>query len=321
MNIFFLHVDPVVAAQFQHDKHVVKMCLETAQILCTVYDRFGLRGPYKATHPRHPSVLWAGDSLGHYRWLVRHGLALCQEYTHRFGKRHASQSVIEAVELPPVGIADNGFVPPYPAMPAEFIVENDSLASYRAYYLDRKINQSRWTRRSEPPFVKDHIMAKKAKKTETQSAETPTAETPTAETPTAEKSPVPSGISLQSVITVLSEKNPKREGSKARSVFAQYITGDTVAATLERCGELKSYAGACMAYDASHGFISISGYDPKAPKARPVSEKKAKKVEATNAAAAALAADAANPESSAGLGAAEAGEAKADAGAEEEAMS
>ena len=32
MNIFILDRDPVLAAQYQCDKHVVKMVLETAQI-------------------------------------------------------------------------------------------------------------------------------------------------------------------------------------------------------------------------------------------------------------------------------------------------
>ena len=52
MNIFYLDPDPVAAAQMQCDKHVVKMALETAQILSTV-----LGGPYKPTHAKHPSVL------------------------------------------------------------------------------------------------------------------------------------------------------------------------------------------------------------------------------------------------------------------------
>ena len=36
MNIFYLDKDPVVAAQMSCDKHVVKMILESAQMLCTV---------------------------------------------------------------------------------------------------------------------------------------------------------------------------------------------------------------------------------------------------------------------------------------------
>ena len=37
MNIFYLHKDPVIAAEMSCDKHVVKMILESAQLLCTVH--------------------------------------------------------------------------------------------------------------------------------------------------------------------------------------------------------------------------------------------------------------------------------------------
>lgn len=36
MNIFVLDLDPVKCAEYHCDKHVIKMTLETAQILCTV---------------------------------------------------------------------------------------------------------------------------------------------------------------------------------------------------------------------------------------------------------------------------------------------
>lgn len=41
MNIFVLSEGPVEAARMQCDKHVVKMIVETAQMLCTVG-----HGPY-----------------------------------------------------------------------------------------------------------------------------------------------------------------------------------------------------------------------------------------------------------------------------------
>ena len=37
MNIFFLHPDPLTAAEMHCDKHCVKMILETAQMLCTAH--------------------------------------------------------------------------------------------------------------------------------------------------------------------------------------------------------------------------------------------------------------------------------------------
>ena len=35
MNIFYVDRDPVKAAQMMCDKHIVKMILESAQMLCT----------------------------------------------------------------------------------------------------------------------------------------------------------------------------------------------------------------------------------------------------------------------------------------------
>jgi len=41
MNIFYLHSDPVKAAKVQYNKHVVKMILESAQMLCTAHHHYG----------------------------------------------------------------------------------------------------------------------------------------------------------------------------------------------------------------------------------------------------------------------------------------
>ena len=40
MNIFYLDSDPVKAAQIQYNKHVVKMILESAQMLCTAHHHY-----------------------------------------------------------------------------------------------------------------------------------------------------------------------------------------------------------------------------------------------------------------------------------------
>lgn len=92
MNIFVLDYDPIKAAKFQCDKHVVKMPLESAQILCSTFDP--KIAPYKRTHYNHPCSIWARKSKKNYLWLIKHGLALCKEYTYRYGKNHKSKEVI-----------------------------------------------------------------------------------------------------------------------------------------------------------------------------------------------------------------------------------
>ena len=47
MNIFYLDSDPVKAAQIQYNKHVVKMILESAQMLCTAHHHYAESLEYK----------------------------------------------------------------------------------------------------------------------------------------------------------------------------------------------------------------------------------------------------------------------------------
>lgn len=92
MNIFILSKDPIIAAQMQCDKHVVKMILETAQLLCSPFEKG--EAPYKRSHFNHPSAIWTRENKSNYEWLITHGLALCEEYTFRYGKEHKSKQVI-----------------------------------------------------------------------------------------------------------------------------------------------------------------------------------------------------------------------------------
>ena len=97
MNIFYLDRHPIKAAQMMCDKHVVKMILESAQILSTAHrvldgddyaDRYGL---YKIAHKNHPSTIWARSGGLNYLWLYDHMRGLMQEYTYRYGKIHATE--------------------------------------------------------------------------------------------------------------------------------------------------------------------------------------------------------------------------------------
>jgi hypothetical protein len=60
MNIFLLDSNIKKCAQYHCDKHVVKMILESAQILSTVLRLNGVDQGYKTTHANHPCTLWAG---------------------------------------------------------------------------------------------------------------------------------------------------------------------------------------------------------------------------------------------------------------------
>lgn len=144
MNIFVLSLDPVEAACMQCDKHVVKMSLETAQILCTAG-----QGAYLPTHKNHPCTVWARHSSDNFQWLSKHGLSLCEEYTYRYGKRHKTQDVLIHVE-PPSMFPAVGLTPFAQAMP-EHLRDDNVVAAYRNYY-HTKASFARWTRRAPPTW-------------------------------------------------------------------------------------------------------------------------------------------------------------------------
>ena len=92
MNIFYLHRDPKKAARYQYNKHVVKMILESAQMLCTAHHHYDedTDVPYKKAHYNHPSTKWVRQSDEHYDWLYNHMLELGNEYTKRYSREHLS---------------------------------------------------------------------------------------------------------------------------------------------------------------------------------------------------------------------------------------
>lgn len=182
MNIFVLDTDPKLAAQAHCDRHVVKMILETAQILSTVWfkltpvgARYGVPPEaYKPTHHSHPCVLWASMSETNYRWLWRLGSELCAEYAHRYGRRHKTADVLNALSDPPHSIreiTDGRAVDGEPSafvlcMPEEFSADYWPLADgrgfnfrdaavgcYREYYLGAKAHLLTYTNREPPTWV------------------------------------------------------------------------------------------------------------------------------------------------------------------------
>lgn len=93
MNIFVVEENPLDAAQALVDKHVVKMVLETTQMISTVARARAYTAPYKSTHAKHPCTIWASSHPSNMRWLFDHGFELCREYSRRYnGRIHASET-------------------------------------------------------------------------------------------------------------------------------------------------------------------------------------------------------------------------------------
>ena len=141
MNIFYLDSDPVKAAQVQYNKHVVKMILESAQMLCTAHHHYdnGHNVPYKKAHYNHPSTIWCRQNASQYMWLYDHMIALGKEYTKRYKKTHLTITKCAEVlkQLPPT-IPETIFTEPPQCMPDQYKVIGDSLSAYWNYYEQEK---------------------------------------------------------------------------------------------------------------------------------------------------------------------------------------
>ena len=110
MNIFVTHPSPIQSARNLPDKHIVKMPLETCQMLAIIYSDwyFGVGKlykadgtPYRTAHGafrNHPCTQWAAKNPYNLAWLIRHGYALCAEYTARYDKVHTCLDVISQSE-------------------------------------------------------------------------------------------------------------------------------------------------------------------------------------------------------------------------------
>jgi hypothetical protein len=146
---------PSICAVMHVDRHVVKMVLETCQILCSVHllVESSYVPPYKLTHKNHPCNVWARSSSENYRWLCELGLELCKEYTYRYGRVHKCQKYIEAMCENTPSLPLVGWTEPAQAMPYEYKSKDDVIESYRAYYFFEKYDLFTWKNRDTPDWI------------------------------------------------------------------------------------------------------------------------------------------------------------------------
>src|ERR1700744_5095204 len=159
MNIFAVDSDPVLCAQALDDKRLLKMILETAQILSSALSNLGYwkSNLYRPTHVNHPCVQWAGASRRNFDWLVLYGIALGQEYKHRFGRFHRSVSVVmnasERFKDCPLDALSMTPFPNCTGWKGRSVQD-----AYRAYLsVDKWTETSRWTKRSKPEWYNKYL--------------------------------------------------------------------------------------------------------------------------------------------------------------------
>lgn len=162
MNIFVLDENPIRAAEMMCDKHVPKMVVETAQMMASALRRHGVTDermpltksgtPYKGGYQHHPCTVWAGDSYTNFDWLTSHGIALCTEYTFRFGKKHACEDAIchmNAMHVDGFSHLNRDRLTPFAlAMPDEYR-DDDAVKAYRAYYHSKTF--AKWEKGTPAP--------------------------------------------------------------------------------------------------------------------------------------------------------------------------
>lgn len=158
MNIFYLSHCPEYAAKLQCDKHVVKMILETAQMLSTAHHELGSdysEVVYKSTHKNHPSAVWLRSNTENYTWAYQHFMALCREYTHRYGKTHLSETKLAKILCHyPDDLPYGTFTFPPKCMPDDYKDSSKSpINSYQAYYRATKRSFAKYTNRACPGFM------------------------------------------------------------------------------------------------------------------------------------------------------------------------
>lgn len=161
MNIFFLSLNPKEAAMLHCDKHVVKMIIESAQLLYSAHWMIGSTLPanaYKLAHKNHPCSIWVRQSLTNYMWLCSLAWWLCKEYQFRYGEHKihkTEQHVLWLMQNPP-NLPFVEFTTPAQAMPDQFKQEN-VIEAYKTFYIESKLKERgivNYTKRDWPIFLR-----------------------------------------------------------------------------------------------------------------------------------------------------------------------
>lgn len=155
MNIFRLDSSAKLAAQYHCDKHVVKMVLETAQLLSTAHG--GGDGMCKPTHVNHPCALWASETAGNYEWLWCLGCELLGEYSRRYGRLHAYGPMLHGplAKIPSKLFNTSWLQTPAPQCMPDQYKRDDAVAAYRGYYLGEKMGFAHWAHSATPRWIED----------------------------------------------------------------------------------------------------------------------------------------------------------------------
>jgi len=167
MNIFYLSHDPQESTQMLCDKHVVKMTLETTQIMLSIFHEHDwISVPCKRSHHNHPCCRWSRESLVNWAWLLEYGRSLACEYAFRYKKDHKCMEVMEWAANrvdPALFLRSAGMTPPPLVINSNLgvhpilleLFKTDPVSAHReAYKLKVAAIDARWDNgRGKPAFL------------------------------------------------------------------------------------------------------------------------------------------------------------------------
>ncbi len=157
MNIFVLSEDPWKAAEMQCDQHVVKMPLETAQMLSTAHHIIGTDIDkdkiYKKTHVNHPCTKWVRENSSNYKWTVKHFKALLKEFKKRYDNEHKCGELLPYLEQLPNFTEDKitGERTPFAQAVPEEYKGKEAVKAYRKFYNKEKSSFASWEKLNNKP--------------------------------------------------------------------------------------------------------------------------------------------------------------------------
>jgi len=164
LNIFATDDNYIFASWDLDDKRMIKMILESTQMLCTAVNEHGGKSPYKSTHKGHPCTKWVMESYENFLWLDNYTRALCDRYERTYGKEHKCKKVLYSIK----GFGN------FPRIPRTAFVNcaantdkgvnykhiTDTHEAYKRYLIDRWNNDKfapKWYKYSYDHFKNDLV--------------------------------------------------------------------------------------------------------------------------------------------------------------------
>jgi hypothetical protein len=160
MNIFILSHNPIKAAEYHNNKHVVKMPTEYTQMLSWAYfndkgemipHTYDLRNfpraqgfyAFNKGHYNHPCTKWVRESLANWEYLLKLAYWTAKEYKHRYDKEHATYAIMLWMLHNPPLLPKRPLTEFPQAMPVGCQHDNVVIA-YRTYYRLYKDHIAQW---------------------------------------------------------------------------------------------------------------------------------------------------------------------------------